>query len=75
MALRKNFFGPDSSSSNEEAAMAVLFLHELTMAGKRKHLWMCSWLKRRETKSVYRTLLADIMFGGETEGEKQEEEN
>ncbi|MPC59017.1 hypothetical protein E2C01_053033 [Portunus trituberculatus] len=25
MAHRKNFFGPDSSSSNEEAAMAVLF--------------------------------------------------
>ncbi|MPD06522.1 hypothetical protein E2C01_102336 [Portunus trituberculatus] len=35
MTLRKNFFVPDSSSSDEEAAMAVLFLHELTMAGKR----------------------------------------
>ncbi|MPC26618.1 hypothetical protein E2C01_019763 [Portunus trituberculatus] len=49
MALRKNFFGPDSSFSDEEAAMAGFFLHELTMAGKRKRLWMRSWLKRRKT--------------------------
>ncbi|MPC59016.1 hypothetical protein E2C01_053031 [Portunus trituberculatus] len=30
------------------------------MTGKRKCLWMRSWLKRRETKSVYHTLLAEL---------------